>query len=58
MLNSLFAPIPRKRVKELALSEEEEKRYVGRLSADLEASGALDKVAVGKSVDASLFKPD
>ena len=48
VLNSLFAPLPKRRVKELGLSEEAERRYVGRLSADLDASGTLDKIAIGE----------
>ncbi|KAI5124305.1 hypothetical protein M0805_008913 [Coniferiporia weirii] len=47
VLSSLFAPLPKKRVKELGLSELDESRYVGRLSADVEASGSVDRVALG-----------
>ncbi|KAH8117204.1 P-loop containing nucleoside triphosphate hydrolase protein [Phellopilus nigrolimitatus] len=46
-LSSLFAPLPKKRVKELGLSELDENRYVGRLSVDVEASGSVDKIALG-----------
>ena len=48
VLNGLFSPIARKRVKELGLSELEENRYVGRLSTDVETSGSVDKVALGE----------
>ena len=47
VLGNLFAPLPRKRVKELGLTEEEEARYAGRLSVDIDASGAIDKIAQG-----------
>ncbi|KAF8511117.1 P-loop containing nucleoside triphosphate hydrolase protein [Hysterangium stoloniferum] len=47
VLNDLFAPLPKRRAKELGLTEEQESRYVGRLSRDLDASGALDKIALG-----------
>lgn len=48
VLNDLFAPMPRKRAKDLGLSEEDEARYVGRLSREVEASGAMDKIAIGE----------
>ena len=44
-LGNLFAPLPKKRVKELGLTEKEESCYVGRLSAEVEASGSVDRVA-------------
>ncbi|OCB84144.1 P-loop containing nucleoside triphosphate hydrolase protein [Sanghuangporus baumii] len=47
VLNGLFAPVPRKRVKELGMTELEENRYVSRLSADIDATGSVDKVALG-----------
>lgn len=47
VLSDLFAPLARKRVKELALTEIEEGRYVGRLSSEIEASGTADKIALG-----------
>ncbi|KAF8891293.1 P-loop containing nucleoside triphosphate hydrolase protein, partial [Infundibulicybe gibba] len=47
VLNDLFSPINRKRVKELAMSEEEEARYVGRLGREIESSGRESGVAVG-----------
>jgi hypothetical protein len=47
VLNGLFAPITRKRAKELGLNEVEESQYVGRLSREIEASGSMDKVAIG-----------
>jgi chromosome transmission fidelity protein 18 len=48
VLNDLFAPMSRKRAKDLGLTEEQESRYVNRLGRDVEASGALDKIALGK----------
>ncbi|KAI0705933.1 P-loop containing nucleoside triphosphate hydrolase protein [Cytidiella melzeri] len=47
VLNDLFSPMSRKRVKDLGVGEEEEARYVGRLSRNIEACGAMDKVAIG-----------
>ena len=47
ILGNLFAPLPRKRVKELGLSEQDELRYVSRLSADVDSSGSVDRVAIG-----------
>lgn len=47
VLGNLFAPLSKKRVKELGMSEGDEGRYVGRLSRDLDASGSVDKVAWG-----------
>lgn len=48
LLTNMFVPISKKRVKELGLCEEEENRYVRRLSMDIESSGSIDKVALGK----------
>ncbi|KAJ3550684.1 hypothetical protein NM688_g5019 [Phlebia brevispora] len=47
VLNDLFLPMSRKRAKELGIGEEEESRYIGRLSQEVERSGALDKIAIG-----------
>ncbi|KZT27298.1 P-loop containing nucleoside triphosphate hydrolase protein [Neolentinus lepideus HHB14362 ss-1] len=47
VLNDLFSPMSKKRVKEAGLTEEEETRYVDRLSREIEGSGATDKVAMG-----------
>lgn len=48
VLNDLFCPLKRKRVKDLGMTEEEELRYVGRLARSIESTGAPDKVAIGK----------
>ncbi|KAJ7074182.1 P-loop containing nucleoside triphosphate hydrolase protein [Mycena amicta] len=47
VLNSLFTPLTRKRVLELALTEVEEKKYVARLSREVDACGRENSVAVG-----------
>ncbi|KAF9651533.1 P-loop containing nucleoside triphosphate hydrolase protein [Thelephora ganbajun] len=47
VLNDLFCPLQRKRVKDLGMTEEEESRYVGRLARTIESTGAPDKVALG-----------
>ncbi|KAI0819032.1 P-loop containing nucleoside triphosphate hydrolase protein [Irpex lacteus] len=47
VLNDLFAPMSRKRAKDRGMGEEEEARYVGRLSREIEASGSMDKIAIG-----------
>jgi chromosome transmission fidelity protein 18 len=49
VLNDLFNPVARKRAKDLGLSEEEERRYVHRLGREVEATGSMDKVAIGLS---------
>lgn len=47
VLNDLFAPLPKRRARELGLTEVQEAKYTTRLSRDLESSGSLDKVAMG-----------
>ncbi|KZT09714.1 uncharacterized protein LAESUDRAFT_722683 [Laetiporus sulphureus 93-53] len=47
VLNDLFAPMSKKRVNDLGISEAEETRYVSRLCRAVESSGALDKIAQG-----------
>lgn len=47
VLNSLFCPMTRKRVKELAMGEEEEARYVGRLSREVDGTGKESSIAIG-----------
>ncbi|TFY71375.1 hypothetical protein EVG20_g1639 [Dentipellis fragilis] len=47
VLNNLFSPMTKKRVKELGLGEEDEARYVDRLSRELDGSGMLDRIATG-----------
>lgn len=47
VLNSIFSPMSKKRVKELAMTEEQESRYVNRLSHEIEGSGKDAAVANG-----------
>ncbi|GLB34690.1 putative holliday junction DNA helicase ruvB N-terminus [Lyophyllum shimeji] len=47
VLNDLFNPLPKKRLKELGLSEEEEGKYVARLSREIDASGRESSIALG-----------
>lgn len=47
VLNSIFNPLSKKRVKELALTDDEESRYVGRLSHEIGASGRESGIAAG-----------
>ncbi|KAH9900888.1 P-loop containing nucleoside triphosphate hydrolase protein [Cubamyces lactineus] len=46
VLNDLFAPLSRKRAKELGIREDEA-RYVSRLSREIEGCGSMDKIALG-----------
>ncbi|KAI0780454.1 P-loop containing nucleoside triphosphate hydrolase protein [Trametes elegans] len=46
VLNDLFAPLSRKRAKDLGIREDET-RYVSRLSREIEGCGSIDKVAIG-----------
>jgi hypothetical protein len=48
VLNDLFSPMAKKRVKELGLTEEEETRYVTRLAFEIDGSGRDASVALGK----------
>ncbi|KAH9930626.1 P-loop containing nucleoside triphosphate hydrolase protein [Fomitopsis serialis] len=47
VLTDLFSPMARKRTKDLGLTEEDEARYVRRLSREVESTGAMDRVAEG-----------
>ncbi|KAJ3484589.1 hypothetical protein NLI96_g5531 [Meripilus lineatus] len=47
VLNDLFLPMPKKRVKDLGITEDEETRYVSRLCREIEACGSTDKIAIG-----------
>jgi len=47
VLSDMFSPLSKSRVKDLGLTTEEEARYVGRISRGIEATGSLDKVALG-----------
>lgn len=48
VLNSLFAPLSRKRVNELGMTEDEELKFVERLSREVAGSGKEESVALGK----------
>lgn len=48
ILNDLFSPLSKKRVQELDLSQDDESRYVSRLSREIEGSGRDSSVAIGK----------
>ncbi|KAL4266142.1 AAA+ ATPase domain-containing protein [Pleurotus pulmonarius] len=47
VLNSLFSPMTRKRVKELGLTEDQEGRYISRLSQEIDAVGKESSIATG-----------
>lgn len=47
VVNNLFTPLSRKRVKELGLNDQEEARYVLRLSREIESSGRDSTIASG-----------
>ncbi|OBZ65799.1 Chromosome transmission fidelity protein 18 [Grifola frondosa] len=47
VLNDLFSPLARKRARDLGMGEEDEIRYVARLSREVDGSGAMDKIALG-----------
>ncbi|KAF8590060.1 P-loop containing nucleoside triphosphate hydrolase protein [Ramaria rubella] len=47
ILSDLFAPLPKRRARELGLTEAQEAKYVNRLSRDLDTNGTLDKIAIG-----------
>ena len=48
VLNDLFTPMSRKRAKELGITEDEEAKYVARLCREVEGSGSMDRIAIGK----------
>jgi len=48
VLNSIFSPMSKKRVKELGMTEEQEFRYVNRLSHEIESSGKDAAIANGE----------
>ncbi|XP_006457848.1 hypothetical protein AGABI2DRAFT_63250, partial [Agaricus bisporus var. bisporus H97] len=47
VLNDIFSPLTKKRVKDLALTEEQESRYINRLSFEIEGSGKDAAIANG-----------
>lgn len=48
ILNDIFSPLTKKRVKDLALTEEQESRYINRLSFEIEGSGKDAAIANGR----------
>lgn len=55
ILCDLFAPLPKRRARELGLTEAQEAKYVARLSRDLESSSSLDKVVMGAFLPSTMF---
>ncbi len=49
-LNDLFSPLSKRRVKELGMGDEEESRYVGRLSRVVDSCGKDSSIAIGKGL--------
>ena len=47
VLTDLFCPMSKKRVKDRGLCEAEENKYVERLSHAIDATGMLDRIALG-----------
>jgi chromosome transmission fidelity protein 18 len=50
VLNDLFTPLSKRRVKELALTEEEQGQYTSRLSREVDSCGKDSALAVGKLI--------
>jgi chromosome transmission fidelity protein 18 len=48
ILNDIFSPLTKKRVKDLAMTEEQESRYITRLSFEIEGSGKDAAIANGR----------
>lgn len=48
VLNNLFTPLAKKRVKELGLTDEEEMKYVARLCHDIDGTGRESNIASGQ----------
>lgn len=47
VITDIFTPLSKSRVKDLALTSEEENRYVYRINRGIDSTGSLDKVALG-----------
>lgn len=47
VVTDVFAPMSKKRVKELGLTDDEEARYVSRLSRTIDSCGRDNSVAIG-----------
>lgn len=48
VLNDIFCPLQRKRMKDLGMTEEAGSRYVGRLARSIDSTGVPDKLAIGE----------
>jgi len=48
ILNNMFSPLSKKQVQEMGLTDEEESRYVTRLSREIDGSGRESNIASGK----------
>jgi hypothetical protein len=48
VLNNLFAPMSQKRAKDLGLGDKGESKYVGRLSQEVDGSGRVNGIAIGR----------
>ncbi|KAL0066480.1 Chromosome transmission fidelity protein 18 [Marasmius tenuissimus] len=47
VMNSLFAPLSKKRANELGLNDDAESQYVGRLSHEIDSCGRENSIAIG-----------
>lgn len=52
VLDNLFNPLSKKRVKELGLTEQDEGKYVARLHQEIDGCGRESAIATGKSIAA------
>jgi len=50
VLDSLFNPLSKKRTKELGLTDDEEGKYIDRLSREIDASGRESSIASGNLI--------
>ncbi len=50
VLNDVFTPLAKSRVKDMGLTSEDEQKYVHRLNRSIESTGTVDKVALGNDL--------
>lgn len=48
VMNDIFSPLSKKRVKDLGMTEDEESKFVGRLSRLIDSCGRDSSIAVGE----------
>ena len=48
VMNDIFSPLSKKRVKDLGMTEDEESQFVGRLSRLIDSCGRDSSIAVGE----------